>query len=147
MAQNWQLSYLSWVVLLWPMLYSLCGDIDHRCLFSLCLSHAIQYDGSNDDLDWRIDFRYLNFVCIIKYLRSRLIKGCFIEWKCLRLSNFNLRLDLIKTSFFKVLTYLNRSGGKFYMVLKKKSAQSVYFYRFYGHFKFCPKINLHNFCL
>ena len=107
----------------------------------------VQYDGSNDDLDWRIDFRYPNFICIIKYLRSRLSKGCFIEWKCLHLSNFNLRLDLIKTSFFKVLTYLNRSGGKFYMVLKKKSAQSVHFYRFYGHFKFCPKINLHNICL
>ena len=107
----------------------------------------IQYHGSNDDLYWRIDFRYLDFICIIKHLRSWLIKVCSIEWKCLRLSNFNLRLDLIKTSFFKVLTYLNRSGGKFYIVLKKKSAQSVYFYRFYGHFKFCPKINLHNFCL
>ena len=22
----------------------------------------IQYDGSKDDLDWRIDFRYLNFI-------------------------------------------------------------------------------------
>ena len=76
----------------------------------------LQYDGSNDDLDWRIDFKYLNFVCIRKYLRSRVIKGCFFEWKCLHLSNFNLRLDLIKTSFFKVLTYLNRSGGKFYIV-------------------------------
>ena len=80
-------------------------------------------------------------------MRFRLIKSCSIEWKCLRLSNFNLRLDLIKISFFKVLTYLNRSGGKFYVVLKKKSAQSVHFYRFYGHFKFCVKINLHNFCL
>ena len=39
----------------------------------------VQYDGSNDDLDWRIDFRHLNFICIIKYLRSRLIKGCSIE--------------------------------------------------------------------
>ena len=37
----------------------------------------LQYDGSNDDLDWRIDFRYLNFVYIIKYLRSKVIKGCF----------------------------------------------------------------------
>jgi len=65
----------------------------------------------------------------------------------LHLSNFNLRLDLIKTLFFKGLTYLNRSDGKFCIVLKKKSAQSVYFYRFYDHFKFCLKINLHNFCL
>ena len=80
----------------------------------------IQYDGSNDDLDWRIDFSYLNFVCIIKYLKSRLIKGCFFEWKYLHLSNFNLRLELIKTSFFKVLTYRNRSVGKFYIVLRKK---------------------------
>ena len=84
------------------------------------IKYHVQYDGSNDYLDRRIDFRFLNFVCIIKYLRSRIIKGCFIEWKCLRLLNFNLRLDLIKTSFFKVLTYLNRSSGKFYMVLKKK---------------------------
>ena len=84
------------------------------------MNNVIQYDGSNDDLDWRIDFRYLNFVCIIKYLRFRVIKGCFIEWKCLRLSNFNLQLDLIKTLFFEVLTYFNKSSGKFYIVLKKK---------------------------
>ena len=61
----------------------------------------------------------------------------------MRLSNFNLRLDLIKTSFFEVLTYLDGSGGKSYMILKKKSAQSVHFYRFYGHLKFCLKIDLH----
>ena len=24
--------------------------------------YCIQYDGSKDDLDWRIDFRYLNFI-------------------------------------------------------------------------------------
>ena len=23
---------------------------------------CVQYDGSKDDLDWRIDFRYLNFI-------------------------------------------------------------------------------------
>ena len=34
-----------------------------------------KYDVSNDDLDWRIDFKYPNFICIIKYMRSRLIKG------------------------------------------------------------------------
>ena len=34
---------------------------------------GLQYDGSKDDLDWRIDFKYLIFICIIKYLRSRLI--------------------------------------------------------------------------
>ena len=39
----------------------------------------LQYDGSNHDLDWRIDFRHLNFVCMIQYLRSKVIKGCFIE--------------------------------------------------------------------
>ena len=43
------------------------------------LFYKIQYDGSNDDLDWRLDFKYLNFVCIIKHLRPRVIKGCFIE--------------------------------------------------------------------
>ena len=59
------------------------------------IRRLLQYDGSNDDLDWRIEFRYLNFICIMKYLRSRLIKSCFIEWKCLHLSNINLRLDLI----------------------------------------------------
>ena len=42
-------------------------------------SPELQYNGSNDDLDWRIDFRYPNFICIMKYLRSRLIKGCSIE--------------------------------------------------------------------
>ena len=63
----------------------------------------LQYDGSNDDLDCRTDFRYLNFVCIIKYLRSRVIKV-----KMFASSNFNLRLDLIKISFFKVITNLNR---------------------------------------
>ena len=73
----------------------------------------LQYDGSNDDLDWRIDFRYPDFICIMKFLRSRLIKGCTTEWKYLRLSNFKLRLDLFKTSFFKVYIYLNRLGGKF----------------------------------
>jgi len=26
----------------------------------------VQYDGSNDNLDWRMDLRYLCFVCIIK---------------------------------------------------------------------------------
>ena len=31
----------------------------------------IQCDGSNDDLDWRIDFKYPNFICIIEYLRFR----------------------------------------------------------------------------
>ena len=107
----------------------------------------LKYDGSNDNLDWRIDFKYLDFICIIKYLRSRLIKGCSIEWMYLRISRFNLRLDLIKTSFFKILTHLIRLGGKFYIVLKKKSAQLVVFYRFYGYFKFCPKTNLHNLSL
>ena len=120
------------------------------CVCQVCLSLGnscqVQYDGSIDDLDWRMNFRYLNFIYIIKKLRFRLIKGCSFEWKGLCLSNFNLRLDLIKISFFKVLTYLNRSGGKFYMVVKKKSAQLINFYRFYGHFKFCPKVNLHNFC-
>ena len=43
------------------------------------LQLMLQYDGSNDDLDCRIDFRYLDFICIIKYLRSRLIKDCAVE--------------------------------------------------------------------
>ena len=37
----------------------------------------LQYNGSNDELDWRIDFKYFNI--IVKYLRSRVIKDCFIE--------------------------------------------------------------------
>ena len=66
----------------------------------------LQYDGSNDDLDWRIDFRYLNFIFIVKYLRFKLIKDCSIEWKCLRLLKINLQLDLIKTSFLNDFTGL-----------------------------------------
>ena len=100
----------------------------------------LQYDGSNDDLDWRIDFRCLNSNFIVKYLRFTLIKDCFIKWKHLRLSNLNLQLDLTKTSFF------NRLSRKFYIVWKKKSAQSVYFYWFYSPFKFYPKTNMPNFC-
>ena len=50
----------------------------------------VQYDMSNDDLDLRIDLRYFNFNCVMKYLRSRLIKGCSIERMHLRLLNFNL---------------------------------------------------------
>ena len=93
----------------------------------------LQYDGSNGNLDWRIYFRYSNFICIIKYLRSRLVKDCFIEWIHLHLLNFNLWLDLIKNSFFKVLTYFIRLGEKFYIILKKKSAQLDHFYRFYSY--------------
>ena len=93
----------------------------------------LQYDGSNDDLDWRIDLRYLNFIYIIKYLRSGLSKCCFIEQMYLRLTNFNLWLFLIKTLFFKGLTHFIRSGEKIYIVLKKKSAQLDHFYRFYGY--------------
>ena len=51
--------------------------------------HELQYDGSNNDLDWRMDFRYLYFICIIEYLRSRLIKGCSTcDLTLLRLHNF-----------------------------------------------------------
>ena len=39
----------------------------------------MQYDGSKDDLDWRIDFKYFNSIYIMKYLRFRLIKSCSIE--------------------------------------------------------------------
>ena len=60
----------------------------------------LQYNGSNDDLDWRIDFKYLNFVCFIKYLISRVIKDCFIEWKCLRLSTCDLTLSRLHFSKF-----------------------------------------------
>ena len=28
----------------------------------ISFSEGVQYDGSKDDLDWRIDFRYLNFI-------------------------------------------------------------------------------------
>ena len=41
-------------------------------------SKYVQYDWSKDDLDWRKDFKYLNFICFMKNLRSRLIKGCSI---------------------------------------------------------------------
>ena len=42
------------------------------------LFNEIQYDVSKDDLDWRKDFKYLNFICFMKNLRSRLIKDCSI---------------------------------------------------------------------
>ena len=80
------------------------------------------------------------FFPIIKYLRSAVIKGCLIEWKHLHLSNFNLRLDLIKTSFFKVLTYLNRSGGKFYIVLKKNQLNRSIFIDFMAILSFAQKL-------
>ena len=67
------------------------------------------------------------------FLCPRLIESCIIEWMYLHLSNLNLRLDLTKTSFFKVLTYFIWSGKKFYLALKKKSAQLHHFYRFYGY--------------
>ena len=76
----------------------------------------IQYDGSKNNLDWRIDFRYLNFIWLIKNLGSMLIEGCSIEWIYVLLWNFNLWLDFIRTSFFKVLTYLIRLGRKFYII-------------------------------
>ena len=82
----------------------------------------VQYDGSNGDLDWRIDFRYLNLICIIKHFRSRLIKGCSIEWMHLHLFNFNLWFDLIKTLLFKILTYFIKLGEKFYIILRKNTA-------------------------
>ena len=72
--------------------------------YFIAFSPQVQYDGSKDDLDWRIDFRYLNFIWFIKKLRSMLIKGCSIAWIYLLLSFFNLWLDFIRTSFFNVLT-------------------------------------------
>ena len=50
-----------------------------------CKQINIQYDGSNDDLDWRIDFKYFDFILIVKYLRFTLIKDCSIKSKCLSL--------------------------------------------------------------
>ena len=83
------------------------------------LSSSLQYDGSKDGLDWRIDFRYLNFIRFIKKLRSMLIRYCFIAWIYLLLSFFNLWLDFIRTSFFSILTKLIRSSRKFWIILKK----------------------------
>ena len=91
----------------------------------------VQYDGSKDDLDWMIDFRYLNFNWFIKRLGCILIKSCFIAWLCLFLSFFNLQLDFIRTSFF--------------IILGKKSTISDHFYRFYASFTLFWNINLHNF--
>ena len=54
------------------------ADFTHS-LYDLAIAKEVQYDGSNDDLDWRIDFRYLHCIFIIIYLRSSLIKGCSIE--------------------------------------------------------------------
>ena len=38
-------------------------------------ANQIQYNGSKDDLDWRADFKYLNFIIRMKKLRFMLIKG------------------------------------------------------------------------
>ena len=38
-----------------------------------CNNGVIQYDGSKDNLDWRIDFKYLSFICFIKFFRFKLI--------------------------------------------------------------------------
>ena len=34
--------------------------------YFIAFSPQVQYDGSKDDLDWRIDFRYLNFIWFFK---------------------------------------------------------------------------------
>ena len=80
----------------------------------------LQYDGSKDDLDWRRDFRYLNFDWFIKKLGSMLIKDCFIEWIHLLLSNFNLWLDFIRILFFNVLTHFSRLGKRIFHEFEKK---------------------------
>ena len=76
--------------------------------------YHLQYDWSNGDLDWRIDFRYLDFICIIKYLRSRLIKGCSIEWLHLHLLNLNLWLGLYQDFIFQ-------GSNQFYLIGRKIS--------------------------
>ena len=53
--------------------------ISSSIYFVFLITKLLQYDGINDDLDCWIDFKYLIFICIIKYLRSRVIKGCLIE--------------------------------------------------------------------
>ena len=60
----------------------------------------LQFDGSKDDLDWRIDFKYFNFIYFIQKLRSMKIKSCSFAWICELFSFFNLWLDFISTSFF-----------------------------------------------
>ena len=35
------------------------------------VKQVIQYDGSNDDLDLRVDFMYANFISITKFLTSK----------------------------------------------------------------------------
>ena len=61
----------------------------------------------------------------------------------LRLLNFNLWLDLIKTSFFKVLTIFIRLGKKFNMILKKTQLKRTIFIGFTAMFnkqKLCKLI-------
>ena len=43
------------------------------------IPRSIQYDGSDDDLDWRIDFGFFDYICIIKCFRSKLIKDSSTE--------------------------------------------------------------------
>ena len=63
-----------------------CGQIDGPTFRQInvyevtsATSNGLQYDGSNDDLDWRIDQRYLNLICIMKYSRFKLVKGSSFE--------------------------------------------------------------------
>ena len=38
-----------------------------------CNKGVILYDGSKDNLDWRIDFKYFDFICFKEYFRFKLI--------------------------------------------------------------------------
>ena len=67
------------------------------------------------------------------------IKGCSFKWIPKHLSNFIFWLDLIKTLFFKVLTYFIRSGGKFYEALKKNQLNQFILTGFMTNLSFAQK--------
>ena len=77
----------------------------------------LQYDGSKDDLDWRIDFEHPN-IWFIKKIKIINIEYLFTAWNYLFF--FIIQIDFIRILFFEVQTLLIRISKKFYTIQKKK---------------------------
>ena len=86
----------------------------------------LQYDGSKDDLDWRIGFRYFDFILFIKkieiYANKVVLLLEYVSFS--HSSTCDLTLLRIGTSFFNFLTRLKFLHNH----KEKESAQLDYFY-------------------
>ena len=51
---------------IYSYIYPFYCDPQHLCRATNPLNHPLKCDGSKDDLDWRIDFRYFNFIWFMK---------------------------------------------------------------------------------